>query len=330
MTTAATNWVKALRAASGADRPVIAAQALHCWHSTRPSGLPRLMVDILENRVAGIPQRHITEIAQLLTDQQVRAVLKQLPPTRLPHGTDALFHTQDPAAFLDVIADVRDGALHLTGVTSHIDSSLRRALRVASSSSRDYDAPLMFKDADEFMLIVGASAHPKTFLLPNISYSFHYQRADHFSRFAFANPHLNADDVRQLLRHSHPALIAQAHAEGLVPPALLTERVTTVINQGSHSDVMLLLAASRVDKAHVALAQGVLSQSAALRRTALSSAIPLVVRAATAVIAEHVPRRYLRLATTLAAASELELDELAMLARAVAGAPGQIGHVPAS
>ncbi len=329
MTTAASSWVKALREASSTNRPVVAAQALRCWHETPPRGLTKLMVDLLQNRLPGMSQRHIHEIARLLTNQQVRAVIKQLPPTRLPHGTDALFHTQDPAEFLDVIANVRDGTLHLTGVTSHIDSPLRRALRAASTSSFADQMAIMFQDADEFMLIVGAAPRPYQLLRHNISYSFHYQRADRFSRFAFANPHLTDEDVRQLLRHSHPALAAQMHAEGFVQDALIADRVLSIIDASSSSELMLLLSPVRSDKAHRTLVHNILTQSAPLRRVALSSGIPLAVQAATAVIAEHVPRRFVGLATTLATSSDLELDELTVLTQAVAGAPCKSGHVPA-
>jgi hypothetical protein len=316
----ANEFVSAISAAAPHSRPVICAQAVITWRRVKPATLSGLVADALLGKLNGLSQRNLADIGALLTADEVAKVLRQLSKPNLPFGVDAMFQDQDAADFLGIIAAVRDGEWNVNGLTPSCDSSLRRAMRVASSASSDHPQMLHYRDADEFMLLVGASRTPRALLHTNVYYSFHYQRAEKFAGFAYGNPFLTDADRRELTRHSHPAAIADAHAAGLLDDASLAQRVNRLI-EGSLTEQLLLLAAAPEDVAHVALAEHLVSQHPELLRTALCSDVPTASELATRVVARHVPADQAGLAVALASRSNLALSDLVALCAAVTGRP---------
>lgn len=313
-------FVAELIAAAPSSRPVICAQAVIAWRRAKPSALVDLLVDVFLGRLNGLSQRNLADIGALLSADEVAQVLRLLSKPNLPFGVDSMFQDQDASTFLEIIAAVRDGEWRVNGLTPSCDSSLRRAMRVATSSSTDHPHLMHYRDADEFMLLVGASRTPRALLHTNVYYSFHYQRAEQFARFAYENPYLTDADRRELSRHSHPAALADAHAAGLLDEDSLTQRVNRLA-EGSLTEQLLLIAALPEDRPHVALAEHLVSEHPRLLRAALTSDVRAACSLATRVVSRHVPADQAGLAVALASRSDLPLDELAELCAAVTRRP---------
>lgn len=313
-------FVAEIRAAAPSSRPVICAQAVIAWRRAKPATLVDLLADVFLGRLNGLSQRNLADIGALLTASEVANVLHLLSKPNLPFGVDAMFQDQDAAPFLDIIAAVRDGEWHVNGLTPSCDSSLRRAMRVATSGSADHPHLMHYRDADEFMLLVGASRTPRALLHTNVYYSFHYQRAEHFARFAYENPYLTDADRRELSRHSHPAALADAHTAGLLNDDILDQRINRLMD-GSITEQLLLLAALPEDFPHVTLAEDLVSHHPKLLRAALTSDIHAASSLATRVVSSRVPADQAGLAVALASRTDLPLGELVELCAAVTRRP---------
>ncbi len=226
-----------IRSANTHERSTALRIAVPVWREQGlPAGFEDLMRDMVSNALPGLSRPDIHHAGSLWSDVEAeRFVRKFIART---HALETLLIDRDPAAFLSLIADIRDSAITPMAWWPADVSPLLSALHVADSPSPELLAGLL--TSASIFLFIGASRTPGKFIPVRTITRHRNDPGVPFAEFALSNPYLSPTDREFLLQMMHPTTVAAAREA--VSAEEFDHWLLSRLNTGTEADVLALLA----------------------------------------------------------------------------------------